>query len=133
MDCLDDEAVVALAEGALDGDARAEALRHVEVCAICSALVGQAARLGNEDRTTLGRYRVMEEIGAGGMGRVYVAYDPSLDRDVAVKVLRVESLDVKRGSARLRREAQTLAGLDHPAICKVFDVQEVGDAVFIAM
>jgi len=67
---------------------------------------------------TLGRYRFVERIGAGGMGVVYRAWDERLGRDVALKVLGPSA----RGGERLAREALTLSRLDHPAIATLFDL-----------
>src|SRR6478736_4695105 len=64
----------------------------------------------------LGPYRVLEPIGAGGMGEVYRAHDPRLNRDVAVKV------SSERFSERFSREAHAVAALNHPNICHLYDV-----------
>jgi predicted Ser/Thr protein kinase len=82
---------------------------------------------------TLGRYVVTGCVGAGGMGVVYSARDPDLDRRVALKVLRQE-LSVEQGSrARLLREARAMAQLSHPNVVPIYDVGMLGDQVFIAM
>lgn len=85
--------------------------------------------------TTLGRYLVTGELGAGGMGRVLRAHDPQLDRDVALKVLRRGPSGRPRSSARARlvREARALAQLSHPNVAAVFDVDASDDVVYIAM
>src|SRR6266446_6669651 len=77
---------------------------------------------------TLGHYRIVEKIGAGGMGVVYRARDERLDRDVAVKVLPIGSV-TEEGARRLRKEALSLSRLNHPNIETVFDFnsQEGGD------
>jgi serine/threonine-protein kinase len=74
----------------------------------------------------LGHYRVLEQIGAGGMGVVYRAHDLQLDRDVALKVLPSETLANNRARARFRQEALALARLNHPNIATVheFGTQE---------
>jgi len=81
---------------------------------------------------TIGRYMVLSCLGSGGMGVVYAAYDPELDRKVAIKLLRSESA---AGSSRVRflREAQAMARLSHPNVINVFDVGTIGERVFIAM
>ncbi len=84
-----------------------------------------------EPGETVGRYVVLEEIGRGGMGRVYRAADPQLDRDVAIKVL-AESFD-ERARARAIREGHALARLSHPNVVEVFDVGVVNGSVFLAM
>lgn len=84
----------------------------------------------------VGRYIVLDPLGSGGMGVVYTAYDPELDRRVALKLLRgdhgVEHQVSSRG-ARLLREAQALARLAHPNVVAVHDVGTWEDQVFVAM
>ena len=70
---------------------------------------------------TLGKYRVLEPLGRGGMARVYRAYHPQLDRYVALKVLRADLLDDDAFFDRFRREARAVAALRHPHIVQVFD------------
>ncbi len=84
----------------------------------------------------VGRYHVLERIGAGGMGVVYAAFDPDLDRKVALKVLQPERLDGdagSRGHARLIREAKAMAKLAHPNVVTVHDVGVFEERVFVAM
>jgi tetratricopeptide (TPR) repeat protein len=82
---------------------------------------------------TVGRYVVLDHIGAGGMGVVYAAYDPELDRRVAVKLLRPDRFSSEAGRLRLLREAQALARLTHPNVVAVHDAGTFGDRVFVAM
>jgi serine/threonine-protein kinase len=80
----------------------------------------------------VGPYRVLEMIGAGGMGEVYLAHDTRLDRQVALKVLRgADPAGVAR--QRLHREAQAAARLNHPGIAAIHDVLDEGDRCFIVM
>ena len=84
----------------------------------------------------LSRYEVRGRIAAGGMGKVYEAYDPQLQRRVALKVLRSELLDTagrEHWRARLLREAQAMARLSHPNVLAVHDAGSEGERVFIAM
>ena len=74
----------------------------------------------------LGPYEVLAPLGAGGMGEVYRARDPRLGRDVAVKVLPTEFARDPERLARFRREAQTLAGLNHPNIAAIYGLEETG-------
>ena len=82
--------------------------------------------------TTLGRYVVLAQVGAGAMGTVYAAYDPKLDRKVAIKLL-LPGRSGERARGRLQREAQALARLSHPNVVAVHDVGEIGGQVFVAM
>ncbi|EPX60673.1 hypothetical protein D187_001322 [Cystobacter fuscus DSM 2262] len=84
---------------------------------------------------TVGRYMVLEKLGAGGMGVVYAAYDPELNRRLALKLLHAGSDQVERsgGQARLLREAQALARLSHPNVTSIYDVGTWEERVFIAM
>ncbi|MGE5186380.1 MAG: serine/threonine-protein kinase, partial [Acidobacteriota bacterium] len=84
--------------------------------------------------TTLGRYVVLEKLGGGGMGVVYTAYDPELDRRIAIKLLRPGSSGPSADArTRLLREAQALARLSHPNVIAVHDVGVIGEQVFVAM
>jgi serine/threonine protein kinase/formylglycine-generating enzyme required for sulfatase activity len=84
---------------------------------------------------TVGRYLVVERIGAGAMGVVYAAYDPKLDRKIALKLLRPQQGkgDQARRTARLEREAQAIAKLSHPNVVGIFDVGVHEGQVFMAM
>ena len=80
------------------------------------------------------RYRVIELIGKGGMGEVFLAEDTELERKVALKFLPEALQSDPTALARLRREAKSAAALDHPYICKVYEVGESEDGrAFIAM
>src|SRR6185312_15770910 len=85
---------------------------------------------------SIGRYVVLGLVGRGGMGEVYAAYDPELDRKVAVKLLRVKAgngVSLTEGRQRTLREAQAIARLSHPNVVVVYDVGTFHDQVFIAM
>ena len=82
----------------------------------------------------IGRYTLRAHLGAGGMGEVYAAHDPELDRAVAVKVLRgCEGDATPTAIARFQREVLAMARLNHPNVVSVFDAGRVGDRVFVAM
>ncbi len=87
--------------------------------------------------TVVDRYILIDHLGSGGLGDVYKAYDPELDRRIAVKVLRSSVVDAETALGlpqdRLRREAQALAKLHHPNVVAVYDVGEHGTESFIAM
>ncbi len=73
---------------------------------------------------TLGQYRVLEQIGAGGMATVYKAYQPSVDRYVAIKVLPPQFSQDEQFVKRFQREAHAVAKLEHAHILPVFDYGE---------
>jgi len=82
----------------------------------------------------LGRYRIQQELGRGGMGSVYKALDPSLDRIVAIKTIKVESgPSGERFLHRLVEEARATARLSHPNIVNVYDIVEERGQAFIVM
>src|SRR5439155_2906395 len=82
---------------------------------------------------TLGKYRVIERIGRGGMGTVLKAHDPVLDRTVALKVISADVDVTDDLRARFFREAQACARLTHPNIVTVYDLADVGGRLFIVM
>jgi serine/threonine protein kinase len=82
---------------------------------------------------TLGKYRVLEQLGRGGMAQVYRAYHPQLDRYVAIKVLRSDLVEEEEFLARFRREARAVAGLRHPNIVNVFDFDVQNEIFFMVM
>ena len=83
--------------------------------------------------TTVGRYLILSPLGAGGMGLVYEAYDPELDRRVAIKLVRPGPRYRPSDHARLLREAQAMARLAHPNVVTVHDVGRHRDRLFVAM
>src|SRR5688572_29332302 len=80
----------------------------------------------------IGRYKVIERLGQGGMGSLYLAHDPVIDRMLAIKVLR-DGLDNDELRARFAREARAAGRLSHPNIVTIFDVGEFDNQPFIAM
>ena len=108
---------------------------HVDRCDACrrivSALAGeQHAEAVENARVTageqLGRFTLLRPLGEGAMGEVWAAHDPELDREVAIKLLRVSS-------ARLRREARAMARLNHPNVVTVYELGVAGRRAFVAM
>lgn len=77
--------------------------------------------------TDLGSFEILRPLGAGGMGEVFLARDPRLGRQVAIKVITPELLDDGRAQARFRREARLLASVSHPYVVQVFDVGHTPD------
>src|SRR5882672_1549197 len=94
-------------------------------------LIGSAAQQVKAGEL-LGRYRIMQLLGAGGMGEVYLAHDTELERDVALKIL---ASDVAPDQERMRRfiqEAKTASALNHPNIITIYEVGEADGLRFIA-
>jgi len=82
---------------------------------------------------TIGKYRVLEALGRGGMAQVYRAYHPQLDRYVAIKVLRSDLVEHEEFLARFRREAHAVSGLRHPNIVQVFDFDVQDETYYMVM
>src|SRR5205809_125315 len=78
------------------------------------------------------RYELLREIGRGGMGTVYLARDPMLERDVAVKIVSPTFLSPE-GVERFKRETRIVAGMDHPAIVAVHDTGTYQESHFFVM
>jgi len=96
--------------------------------------VGESSASGSRlgPGATFGRYTILGRLGAGGMGVVYAAYDPDLDRKVALKLL-LPSLRGGMSQERLLREAQAMARLSHPNVVTVHDVGQVKGRTYISM
>lgn len=154
--CPDETTVERFLSGKLDEPSRRRILTHAAGCDACCELLGAlvgAERNGTEteaERTvrggsgaphehalgrgvTLARYRIEEAIGFGGMGVVYSALDPRLDRKVALKVLWEGSPAERERAERLHGEARAMAKLAHPNVVPVFDVGVENGRVFVAM
>jgi hypothetical protein len=97
--------------------------------AVARAKLGQRL-FGAGEQVTLGRYELVDMLGAGGMGVVWGARDPELDRRVAVKVVRNR---VPAARERMLREGQALAKLSHPNVVAIYDVGVVDDQVYLVM
>jgi hypothetical protein len=96
-----------------------------------------AAHSGAEAPQSFGRFRVIRPLGRGGMGMVYLAEDPIIGRQVAIKVVRAEAglddAEIHELQTRFEREFQSAGTLSHPNIVTVFDVGKEGDSSFFAM
>ena len=144
MSCLDEDTVRTFVDGSLDETARTKADSHIAGCPTCAdrvAALGGARPAASEAPAlargvTVGRYVIVDLVGRGGMGEVYAAYDPQLDRKVALKLLHQTSAAGARhrtAHARLLREAKAMARLSHPNVVVAHDAGVIDDRVFLAM
>ena len=81
----------------------------------------------------IGRYDIIEELGRGGMATVYLARDPNMNRQVAIKLMPSQFTHDPRFRSRFLREAQTIANLEHPAIVPVYDFGEIDNLPYLVM
>jgi serine/threonine protein kinase len=163
VECLDDNLASEFVSGSLPKLAITKVEKHLAGCRDCRMLVATLAADTNDSQAEtrehdkapassssapnlgaakvyavgdrVGRYLVLSTLGAGGMGVVVSAYDPQLDRKVALKLLRGNlGVTTKEARARLRREAQAIAQLNHPNVVNVYDVGTTDDNdLYIAM
>ena len=143
MECLDADVLLGFIEGHLDREALAVTDAHLAGCADCRAVVATLACGSTPTSATrdsiegqrVGRYLLLETIGRGAMGVVHAAWDPELDRRIAIKLLRADLGNGASDQARKRlvREARAIAKLAHPNVVAVHDVGDFVDGVFIAM
>jgi tetratricopeptide (TPR) repeat protein len=161
MSCLDEDTVAAFVGGRLQRDEIARVEAHTRACSGCRELISlafaaapipparepevlrestrghQAPSPGHATLprgAAFGRYTILEPIGRGAMGEVYAAFDPELDRKVALKVLHVRGQGSDAdGRGRLLREAKALAKLRHSNVVVVFEAGSFDDRVFLAM
>ena len=133
MDCPSDDQLVRMVEGALADQSLSALEQHVATCERCASLVAELGALGpGEGPRSVGRYQLDRRIAAGGMGEVWAAWDPQLERDVAIKLVKPERADDTTERDRLLREARALAKLTHPNVLAVHDVGEQDGEVFLA-
>jgi tetratricopeptide (TPR) repeat protein/predicted Ser/Thr protein kinase len=135
LDCPDDNALTGWLRRSLPEAQQRDVGTHVQSCAACTALVEELAASFAEDAPaqSIGRYVVLRPLGSGGFGVVYLAWDPQLDRQVALKVLRPVDRDAEVLAAELLREAKAMAKLSHPNVTAVYDVAALDGQVAIAM
>ncbi len=158
--CPDEDALAAHVAGTLGGHEAASLEEHLDTCASCYHLLATYARAYSRDDAAdaisrshaneklvaklqgaralapgaiLGRYVILEWVGEGGSGLVYAAYDPKLDRKVALKLLQPTATREPVQRERLFQEARAMAKLAHPHVVAVHDVGTFEDHIFIAM
>src|SRR5262245_31622267 len=129
-DCLDVDTLVAMAEGTLAQDHSDAAIAHVDRCAHCAEVVGLLGLLDGRARR-IGRYHLERVLGVGGMGIVYAAFDPQLERRIALKLVRPENT-TGRAQALLLDEARALGRINHPNVVAVYDAGEHNGQIYLA-
>lgn len=141
MSCPAPDRILGYVARRLPVDARDALDTHVDECEACRLLLGELARTALDDviergiapePLRIGRYQIEARLGEGGMGTVFAAYDPELDRRLAVKLVHPE-LAQRGGLERLLREGRALARLSHPNVVAVYDAGTDGDQVYVAM
>ena len=154
MSCPDDNTLTAYGQGSLSKEEAGALELHADGCATCQLLMAEAAFADppSSDDTEkgvdaadapasdptaggrLGRYVLIGRVGAGAMGTVYAAYDPKLERKVALKLLHPSPTEApEQLEKRLVQEAQAMARLSHPNVVSVFDVGSWHGQVWLAM
>lgn len=131
--CPSENELLELSEGRASEAVRAHLLACVECQDVLGTLAG-GARIAPGER--VGRYQLRGTLGAGAMGVVYDAWDPELERPVALKLVRAgvdSGATTAELHARLKSEAQAMARLADPHVVAVFDVGRLGEQVFVAM
>ncbi|MFB1479893.1 tetratricopeptide repeat protein [Corallococcus sp. RDP092CA] len=149
--CPDENELLDGARARLSAESQARLEAHLDGCAACCEVLAgleggrslsqrpppRGAPLEPEATPRpggrVGRYVLLRRVGEGGMGVVFAAYDPDLDRQVALKLLKPGRVADAEARARLMREAQAQARLSHPNVVTVHDVGLDGDTVFLAM
>src|SRR5262245_27145871 len=153
MPCLSDDTVLAYVEGKLPPERLAEIDEHLAACADCRAVAAATLQFFSDQRRSgvapqgdapdaglapgarVARYVIRGPLGAGGIGVVYRAYDPELDREVAIKLLRTgrDGAGSAATQADLLRQAKAMARLAHPNVVRVYDAGAFEGQVYLAM
>ena len=148
-ECLDDQTVASFLGGALPVAMRERVEAHLASCTTCTDLTTWAAAdMAARSRpsgappqiigglpvgSSVERYQILDVIGRGGMGEVYAAYHPDLERRIALKIVHEAGARGEGRRARLLREARAIARLSHPNVVTVYDAGTFGDRVYVAM
>lgn len=147
--CPSDKQYQMFLSDSLQGDSRLDIERHVDECETCQSRLAEMSSRpdwmrwmpadGNvpisevpEQLRTIDRYEVIREIGRGGMGIVYLARDPDLGRQVAIKLLARERCHETQWLNRFRREARLAGALNHPNVLTIYETGETNGMPYIA-
>lgn len=138
--CLDEAELAEFVAGALDVSGLERAERHLDGCDECRALVRTVVETQRPEPTlaaptrgtAIGRFIIVDEVGRGGSGQVFSAYDATLDRRVALKLLRpAASTEAKQ--KRLEAEARALARLTHPNVITIYEAGRWSERAYLCM
>jgi serine/threonine protein kinase len=137
VSCPIDDVVLTFVDGTLAPARVDEVKQHILGCEACRELIAEVAKAQFRGDhlpagASVGRYEIRRVVGSGGMGVVYEAHDPTLNRRVALKVIKSRVTD-ERGDQHLLREAEAQAQLQHPNVVAVYDVGTFDDQIFVAM
>jgi len=147
LGCLEDETLLRFARGRVADEHRAQIEEHLDGCDECRTVVAEALRSMTVSATVgapsvlakgmrLARYDILDVVGVGALGVVYRAYDPELQRQVALKTVRPgtpSSRGTEAAQERLLQEARTMARLSHPNVVNVYDAGIHDGHVFLVM
>ncbi|WNG51958.1 tetratricopeptide repeat protein [Archangium minus] len=150
LECPEEHLLLDFMAGTLSAPGTDRLHAHLDRCALCQRLVGELARAESLEASgegacgepplmpgaRLDRYFILGQVGVGGMGAVYAAFDPALDRKVALKLLHPASSLGDSPEARHRwllAEAQALARLSHPNVVTVYEARVLGERLFLAL
>ena len=124
-----------------DMEARATTVSHTDpatqpvetIAAPVSTAVVQAAKVADPAQSMMGRFRVIRELGAGANGQVFLAHDPNLGRDVAIKIPHPDRLRSEHDVERFLRTARAAAQLRHENLCPIYEVNDVPGNYYLVM
>jgi eukaryotic-like serine/threonine-protein kinase len=140
MDCIDEATIVAFLGGALSATAVETVEAELDSCESCRQLMAEVVRSWHQQAphqvhsvtvgTTIGRYQLERALGAGAMGVVYQAFDPVVDRRIAVKLLDLQTF---ADADAVMREAQAMGRVNHAAVVGIYDAGITEAYVYVAM
>jgi serine/threonine-protein kinase len=152
MNCLDGNTIIKFLQDGLTPQEAANLEDHVDQCPTCRRILAElihsslveTVRITDQNPTYdnkeqllptaedyVGRFEIIEQLGKGGMGIVFLARDPDLDREVCLKFLRRNTSSEEE--SRLLREARSMARLSHPNVVTVYEVGKFHDRLFVVM